>query len=52
MQYHFTDLDLCLDTTRWMTYEEADSIADSLGRGLRMTGQQPGDAVCMFADTR
>ena len=44
---------LTLDiSTRWMTYEEADSIADSMGRGLRMAGQQPGEAVCMFADTR
>ena len=35
-----------------MSYEEADEIADFLGRGLRLLGQAPGSSVCMFADTR
>ena len=37
---------------RWMSYEEADTLADSLGRGLRVLGLSPGDNVCLFADTR
>jgi len=37
---------------RWMNYTEADEIADQVGRGLRITGLQPGSALCMFADTR
>ena len=35
-----------------MSYEEADTLADSLGRGLRVLGLSPGDNVCLFADTR
>lgn len=35
-----------------MTYEEADSLADNFGRGLRVLGVAPRDNVCMFADTR
>ena len=35
-----------------MSYEEADEIADFLGRGMRLMGQAPGSSVCMFADTR
>ena len=37
---------------RWISYEEADGISDYLGRGLRMLGQKPGAALCMFADTK
>merc|ERR1719334_755764 len=37
---------------RWMTYVEADEISDFVGRGLRMTGQQTGMPLCLFADTR
>jgi len=37
---------------RWISYEEADTLADNFGRGLRVLGQQHGDSVCMFADTR
>ena len=35
-----------------MTYEEADSLADNFGRGLRVLGVKARDNVCMFADTR
>ena len=37
---------------RWMSYEEADVLADQAGRGLRMTGQQSGSPVAILADTR
>ena len=43
---------LLLGDYRWMSYEDADNIADDLGRGLRLLGQAPGSNVCMFADTR
>ena len=35
-----------------MTYEEADSLAENFGRGLRVLGVKPRENVCMFADTR
>ena len=35
-----------------MSYEEADALADQAGRGLRVTGQQPGSPVAILADTR
>ena len=35
-----------------MTYEEADSLADNFGRGLRVLGMKPLDNVCLFADTK
>ena len=35
-----------------MSYEEADVLADQAGRGLRVTGQQPGSPVAILADTR
>ena len=38
--------------SRWISYEEADTLADNFGRGLRVLGQQHGESVCMFADTR
>lgn len=37
---------------RWMTYEEVDSMADNLGRGLRVIGLEPSSRVCMYAETR
>ena len=37
---------------RWMTYEEADSLADNFGRGLRVLGLNPLDKVCLFSDTK
>eukprot|EP00092_Neocalanus_flemingeri_P029333 GFUD01031845.1.p1 GENE.GFUD01031845.1~~GFUD01031845.1.p1 ORF type:complete len:722 (+),score=229.22 GFUD01031845.1:206-2371(+) len=37
---------------RWMSYEEVDTLADNFGRGLRVLGQQPGENVCLYADTR
>jgi len=37
---------------RWMSYEEADTIASNVGRGLRSLGQQPNKPLCVFADTR
>jgi len=43
---------LQLGEYRWMTYLEADEIAENAGRGFRLTGQQPGMSVCLFADTR
>ena len=43
---------LILGDYRWMSYEDADNIADDLGRGMRLLGQAPGSNVCMFADTR
>ena len=35
-----------------MSYEEADSLAENFGRGLRVLGVKPRENVCMFADTR
>ena len=35
----------------WMTYEEADSLADIFGGSLRVIGMKPLDNVCLFADT-
>merc|ERR1719312_1568760 len=35
-----------------MSYEEADTIASNVGRGLRSLGQQPHKPLCVFADTR
>jgi len=43
---------LFLGDYRWISYEEADSLADNFGRGLRVLGHQPKQPVCMFADTR
>ena len=37
---------------RWISYDEADSLADNFGRGLRVLGHQPAAPICMFADTR
>jgi len=37
---------------RWMTYDEVDTMADNFGRGLRVLGQQPGQNLCLYADTR
>jgi len=37
---------------RWLTYEEADSMADNFGRGLRVLGMKPNNNVCLYADTR
>jgi len=46
----FTKLDL--GDYRWLSYDEADSMAERFGRGLRALGQEPGENVCLFADTR
>ena len=46
----FTKLDL--GDYRWLSYDEADSMAERFGRGLRALGQQTGESVCLFADTR
>ena len=35
-----------------MSYDEADAIADNVGRGLRVLGQQSKKPLCIFADTR
>ena len=35
-----------------MNYEDADAIANNVGRGLRVLGQQPNQPLCIFADTR
>lgn len=35
-----------------MSYDEADSLADNFGRGLRVLGVKPEDNICLFADTR
>jgi len=43
---------LILGDYRWMTYEDADQMSESVGRGLRMLGLAPGSPVCVFADTR
>eukprot|EP00088_Acartia_fossae_P008574 TRINITY_DN14113_c1_g1_i4.p1 TRINITY_DN14113_c1_g1~~TRINITY_DN14113_c1_g1_i4.p1 ORF type:complete len:697 (+),score=216.34 TRINITY_DN14113_c1_g1_i4:275-2092(+) len=43
---------LDLGDYRWMNYEEADSMADNFGRGLRVLGHQPQQPICMYADTR
>jgi len=37
---------------RWITYEEADSMADNFGRGLRVVGHESNQPICMYADTR
>jgi len=37
---------------RWMSYDEVDGLAEDFGRGLRVLGQQPGQSLCLFADTR
>jgi len=37
---------------RWLTYEEADSMADNFGRGLRVLGMKPNNNLCLYADTR
>lgn len=37
---------------RWLTYEEADSMADNFGRGLRVLGMKPNKNLCLYADTR
>lgn len=41
-----------LGSYRWISYEEADALADNFGRGLRVLGHKPSNAICMFADTR
>jgi long-chain acyl-CoA synthetase len=35
-----------------MSYEEADVIADNVGKGLQVLGQQSNKPICIFADTR
>ena len=35
-----------------MNYEDADLIANNVGRGLRVLGQQSNQPLCIFADTR
>ena len=35
-----------------MSYDEADSLADNFGRGLRVLGLRPEDNICLFADTK
>ena len=35
-----------------MTVCQVDSLVESFGRGLVSLGQQPGKAVCLYADTR
>ena len=35
-----------------MSYEEANSLADNFGRGLRVLGMAPEENICLFADTR
>jgi hypothetical protein len=37
---------------RWITYEEADALAEDFGRGLKGLNPQHEKPVCMFADTR
>ena len=32
--------------------EEADSLADIFGKGLRVLGTKPLDKVCLYADTK
>ena len=41
-----------LPLTRWMSYEDADTIASNVGRGLRVLGQEANKPLCVFADTR
>jgi len=43
---------LDLGDYRWMSYDEADSLADNFGRGLRVLGLKPEDNICLFADTK
>jgi len=43
---------LVLGDYRWMSYEDADAMAENLGRGLRSVGLSAGNPVCLFADTR
>ena len=38
--------------TRWMSYEDADTISSNVGRGLRVLGQEANKPLCVFADTR
>ena len=44
-KYHLGDY-------RWISYEDADTTADYIGRGLRALGLSKGMKICMFADTR
>ena len=44
-KYHLGDY-------RWITYEDADTTSDYVGRGLRSLGLSRGMKICMFADTR
>ena len=44
-KYHLGDY-------RWISYREADSTIDYVGRGLRQLGLNRLDKVCIFADTR
>lgn len=43
---------LLLGDYRWMNYDDADQMSESVGRGLRLLGLAPGQPVCIFADTR
>jgi long-chain acyl-CoA synthetase len=36
----------------WHSYNEADRMAESFGKGLRELGLQPKDRICIFAETR
>ena len=37
---------------RWISYEEADALAEDFGRGLKRLNPEHEKPVCMFADTR
>jgi hypothetical protein len=37
---------------RWISYEEADGLAEDFGRGLKVLNPEREKPVCMFADTR
>lgn len=37
---------------RWITYEEADGLAEDFGRGLKLFNPDHEKPICMFADTR
>ena len=50
-RYMFSNVNVC-DVCRWITYEEADGLAEDFGRGLKLLNSDHEMPICMFADTR
>jgi len=43
---------LSLGEYKWINYNETHSISEKFGKGLRELGQQPTDAIAIYAETR